>query len=423
MAIQFNCPHCTSSVRVGDEAAGKIGRCPKCNQRLRIPQVAPPAAPPAHEPPAPAEPPAVPPVRPLPVGPSDDDGAIGAFPDLTAGPVTPTPDANDVPAASLPDGTPIIAGSETTSYARRLKQKRRSSGWMIPILLGSVLVMAAFVYWKMTQVTATGPLPCTVLPDEQTLQITLDVTEYGVPPETGRLVVDHLREQPARLVTDLMITEFSGNARGLQITLSPGVNGRLVQVPILKNQAVAEFYADNVERLNKPRQSELKTAVQQFCEVWANAAEAGMNPRELSDFRNRLAMTAMVRGLGYHVNGVVDRRRYPCVHEDTDSRLHFMLPQDAEKFEIIARPFEDRRPVLPEPFGFEVRIPAETPQTATDDTNEPDADAEETEEDAATDAAEAEQPDEPTMPADADPDEDGTSMKPGMNAMDAGGSE
>ncbi|QDU35926.1 hypothetical protein Mal4_02080 [Maioricimonas rarisocia] len=321
------------------------------------------------------------------------------------------------PSPAFPDA-PVIPGASAPSYAARLKRRRSSAGWIIPVLLGTVLLGAFGIYWKMTEVTATGPLPCTVLPADHALQITLDVTEHGVPAATARTVIEHLREQPASLVTDLMITEFSGNGRGLQITLSPGVNGRLVRVPILKNRAVADFYADNLEALDKVRRSELDTAVQQFCEIWANATQAGMNPRELSDFRNRLALTALVRGLGYHVNAVIGRRRYPCVHEDADSRLHFMLPHDTSEFEIVARPFEDRRPVLPEPFEFEVRVPAEEPEPAADDgADEADTspdDAESVEE--ATEAPAEEEQDGATMSAaDDSGDDDGSMSPPGMS--------
>ncbi|MEX1095897.1 MAG: hypothetical protein WED34_07600 [Planctomycetales bacterium] len=38
MAIEFHCPYCTAAIRVADTAAGKRGRCPKCAQRVMIPQ-------------------------------------------------------------------------------------------------------------------------------------------------------------------------------------------------------------------------------------------------------------------------------------------------------------------------------------------------------------------------------------------------
>ena len=60
MAIQFNCPYCTAAIQVPDASAGKLGRCPKCETRLRIPSIAPPE-PAAPAPPAAAVPPPQPP--------------------------------------------------------------------------------------------------------------------------------------------------------------------------------------------------------------------------------------------------------------------------------------------------------------------------------------------------------------------------
>ena len=38
MAIEFDCPHCTSSIRVGDSSAGKTGKCPRCKEKIRVPR-------------------------------------------------------------------------------------------------------------------------------------------------------------------------------------------------------------------------------------------------------------------------------------------------------------------------------------------------------------------------------------------------
>src|SRR5689334_15150582 len=39
MAIQFQCPSCEATIRVPDEAAGKKGTCPRCNEKLLVPSV------------------------------------------------------------------------------------------------------------------------------------------------------------------------------------------------------------------------------------------------------------------------------------------------------------------------------------------------------------------------------------------------
>ncbi|MEZ6058360.1 MAG: hypothetical protein R3C01_16795 [Planctomycetaceae bacterium] len=37
MAILFDCPYCTAPIKVADAAAGKVGRCPKCETKLTVP--------------------------------------------------------------------------------------------------------------------------------------------------------------------------------------------------------------------------------------------------------------------------------------------------------------------------------------------------------------------------------------------------
>lgn len=56
MAIEFVCPSCGGTLRVGDETAGQVIRCGGCMSALRVPIPAPPAAPPPPPPPPHAAP-------------------------------------------------------------------------------------------------------------------------------------------------------------------------------------------------------------------------------------------------------------------------------------------------------------------------------------------------------------------------------
>jgi hypothetical protein len=61
--IKFACPGCAAVFSVGDEKAGKTGKCPKCQAQFMIPEAEPPAVgaapPPLSPPPPPAEDPGV----------------------------------------------------------------------------------------------------------------------------------------------------------------------------------------------------------------------------------------------------------------------------------------------------------------------------------------------------------------------------
>ena len=45
MAIEFDCPYCTATIRVPDAFGGKQGRCPKCDTHLLVPLVVRPGSP------------------------------------------------------------------------------------------------------------------------------------------------------------------------------------------------------------------------------------------------------------------------------------------------------------------------------------------------------------------------------------------
>lgn len=51
MPIEFDCPHCTSAIRVGDSGAGKVGKCPRCKEKIRVPLPSPVGVQPKSTPP------------------------------------------------------------------------------------------------------------------------------------------------------------------------------------------------------------------------------------------------------------------------------------------------------------------------------------------------------------------------------------
>jgi predicted Zn finger-like uncharacterized protein len=63
MAISVTCPSCSAVLRVADSAAGKTGRCPKCQGTITIPAAAPPPPAPVIDPIAPPAPDPVVPMR------------------------------------------------------------------------------------------------------------------------------------------------------------------------------------------------------------------------------------------------------------------------------------------------------------------------------------------------------------------------
>ena len=42
--IRIDCPVCGKTLKVADEAAGKTGKCPQCNERFKVPKLKPAAS-------------------------------------------------------------------------------------------------------------------------------------------------------------------------------------------------------------------------------------------------------------------------------------------------------------------------------------------------------------------------------------------
>src|SRR5688572_25949818 len=60
--IRFACPGCSATFTVGDDRAGKVTRCPKCQTKFLIPEPEPGAVAPPPLPPPPSSFPAPPPL-------------------------------------------------------------------------------------------------------------------------------------------------------------------------------------------------------------------------------------------------------------------------------------------------------------------------------------------------------------------------
>ena len=105
MAIEFDCPYCTAMIRVGDDAAGKQGVCPKCGTSLIVPR-------PQSE-------------------------------SATAVP-TAVSTASDV----VPDVVPEFRSRPSASVSSRVRRRRRSRGGLaFPLACGGVLLLVITVAW------------------------------------------------------------------------------------------------------------------------------------------------------------------------------------------------------------------------------------------------------------------------------------
>jgi predicted Zn finger-like uncharacterized protein len=103
MAIEFQCPYCTAMIRVGDDAAGKRGKCPKCATTLMVPR---------------------------PQAPGSATGPVDG--------IDQSPDDDIV----IPELVPEIQTGPQASVTSRVRRRRRKQGGLLfPLVCGGVLLL------------------------------------------------------------------------------------------------------------------------------------------------------------------------------------------------------------------------------------------------------------------------------------------
>lgn len=126
--------------------------------------------------------------------------------------------------------------------------------------------------------------------------------------------------------------EFSGTNDGLMIRVAAGRDTSFVRFRI--DQGLREWYDANGRELDAEHKSELGQALTEFFEAWDVAIRNQTGVEQFMRFRDTVALSGCVYGLGYNVSARIDGRLYPCVYED-DSAVYFLLPRATKSFQVV----------------------------------------------------------------------------------------
>ncbi len=329
--LEFNCPYCTAEIRVGLEAAGKVGRCPKCQTRIRVPELTdiPSSGPSAT--------PQVPPMETL-----SDEVLIESRSPLSGVP-SPAGGVSPAPLAAQPVGwTPPV---DPTSPIERLREKRRKgspyAALIPPLFFGAIFLVIGVVYWIWSQPSYEGTMTGTVVISSYSLATDLAGQSYGAPPQPFKSLMQELFQRPVDLRSSLINLRYMSDGQNLRILIRPGVDTKLVQVPLGDNKSIAKFYRNHQDELDGYRLDEMQRALKKLCADWTAASEAGRELETLPNYREKIALNAHVSGLGRICEAIVGNERYPCVEEDAAGRLMFLVPVATTAFKIRERPAAD----------------------------------------------------------------------------------
>lgn len=373
MAIEFNCPYCTAAIRVPDSFSGKRGSCPKCATKLLVPDVAPPAT--GASAPAsgisPNSGPAVNVVTSEAVeAPASAPTQDSDLPPLDATPLPPMgtneiipTDFAAAPAAAATDSVPDFSPpSPTSNLSRNLKKKarRKKSQRLYAIGIPVVCFLAFFgvvaLVTMFSQPELKGILQASVTTKMEVPPESVSVAQFGLPSADESRAFQAFEDAPESFVSAQMkcTIMLDGSSLAVSVTAMDGFSWFAVNPS--GDMTLLEWIRDHQVSINKSRLSRVAENGKQLCLDKIKKAAGDPIVFDAETYRDGFGLSAHVGAFGYVIEAVTNKRRSPCVHEDANGTLYFILPDDTKSFTIRGRKLGQAKPVFPGEYKVNVRV-------------------------------------------------------------------
>lgn len=364
MAIEFDCPRCSATIRVPDAYSGRQGRCPQCNERLLVPLVAVPEAAPqiAMLPTSPltvqtpaavpgaafAVPPAAVPagaVSPMPPDSVPQVAASGAMAAgaIAAGAMAAGPAAAGAAAAGA-GGTSLAPAAATARRGRgkssRFNRRRPSRALVIGIpVIGFLLLLAILALTIPGGPELQGELRGRLLAEKSLPRTVVPWSDTGVSAEQQQVLQAALSENPETFSSELMVCRVLGTPAGLEIQLTAATGARWCAVnPHEAGQkALALWLKQQRVRLGEQRRSEMTQTLSAWCQDKLRQISGESIAIDAAGARDNGVLNATVDSLGYSVQARAGKRLVRAAAEDDAGWLYFCVPADTESLVVEGR--------------------------------------------------------------------------------------
>lgn len=342
MAIQFNCPSCGAMIRVPDTAGGKKGTCPRCSEKLLVPDLAsataatsspPEDAPSAQPSPGKLELPrldfgASQPAASKPQ-PSAGLPAFGQLPELE----------DPMPAVPSALGLPPLAGMSPRAGQNKKQPKKNQfqGAWIVPVI--AILGVVGFLAWFMwkSKPKLEGELTAQTVHNLEVKPGVIPGKASGLSAEDLDEVLKHLKAEPAHWSSTSSKIALTGAADGVEVAIRPGTASHFVRVQPSTNPAFREFVTAHFTELDQPRLASITQNAPKLYAGWKSQFSKNEPLTNQKVHRDLVLLPALTTGIGYHLEAVVNNNIYPCVYEDSDGHVYFLLPNAAKSFRLQGR--------------------------------------------------------------------------------------
>ncbi len=356
MPIEFNCPSCDAIIRVPDNAAGGKGKCPRCTKRLTVPKKSTRTEP---KPPAPELEGLFPSPQPVATAPAparDPDAVIfeEAEPAFDAANPMDFESQPDQKLGQLPEVTsrPISRGS----VGRKASSQSSVPMWLIPVAIGVLICgFIGWAYWQRFEAEKlVGELTAESAPTLELPAVEIPTSLFRQSPDEMKAVLEGLEKSSVRIPSALMQVQISATKRAVTVSVNAGPQTSFYRVDTQSDPGLVQYRRANAVNLEQMREAEVETAATLFVTEYQRVKEKKVGPNALNDFRNSLALPALVRGLGHQVVAVSGTTIYRCVYEDGDGGLYFLLPPGIQSFELAGNKDKTGKAIFLGKYGVKV---------------------------------------------------------------------
>lgn len=362
MAIEFNCPYCTATIRVPDQFSGKRGSCPKCATRLLVPDVAPPAKTNAPAAPIPqqSEPGAEPP--------STQNVAGAAVP-----PPPPVPDAVSPPV--VPGVPPFVSAASSSSLSRNLRRKerrkksRRLYSIGIPVICFAAFLMLLAGLFLLRTPELKGTLRGAVSQGMQIPAATFPLSGLALSEEERQQAASAFAKESESFISPRMTCRINATDTNLVVDVSAGDGFVWLAVNPNADVNLMSWIRDNTAALNQTRLAKIATVGAELCRDKIRKASGSSVVFDAEQYRDGFGLNVHLNAFGFAIEGIVDRQLTPCAHEDANGTLYFAVPVDAKSMTLRGRSVFGGKPLFPGEYIVPVTTSAAAAETAA--TNEP----------------------------------------------------
>jgi hypothetical protein len=316
MAIEFDCPYCTATIRVPDAYGGKEGRCPRCDTRLLVPTV--------------------------------------LRPGQSTAPGSESPTAPPIAAGAAPgtdDAFVIRPAPPTSAIPRRTRARRRPSRALvigIPVLCFLVLIGIIAVQLTSSLPELSGELVAQRMAEKTLPGIIVKWSETGLSEEDQETLKKALETHPETLASQVLTCRLIGTEEGIQIKSTAGEDSAWYAVDTTSSKPLALWLKKERATLNALRLKQQHDALTAYCRDKLAQLSGETLVIDAVAVRDDFAFNASGGPLSFVSEAVAGNLLVRCAQEDPSGAiLYFCLPAATQVFEIRGRTFADQS----KPFG------------------------------------------------------------------------